>query len=111
MTILRRLGPEQDSAPPPSRLRGILSLLGAALAWSVGGLVVLIPVAVIAADRLLPWGGLAALAWGPPLVGVLAGLAHGDWRLGVSAGLGVLVLGVVAFAVMVVLALRSLPGP
>ncbi len=81
------------------------------LAWAVGGLAVIIPVAVVAADRLLPWGGLGAFAWGPPLVGAAAGLAHRDWKAGLLAAAGVLLLGAVAFAVMAVLALRSLPGP
>ena len=81
------------------------------LAWAVGGLVVIIPVAVVAADRFLPFGGLAAFAWGPPLVGLAAGLAHRDWKVALLAAAGVPLLGAVASAVMTVLALRSLPGP
>ncbi len=81
------------------------------LAWAVGGLAVVIPVAVVAADRLLPWGGLGAFAWGPPLVGVAAGLAHRSWKVSLLAGAGVLLLGAVSFIVMTMLALRSLPGP
>lgn len=74
-------------------------------------MLVLVPVAVIAADRLLPWGGLAVLGWGPPLTGIVAGLSHRSARVGLLVAVGVLLLGFLATVVMVVLALRSLPGP
>src|SRR5690349_3364970 len=83
--------------------------LGAA--WAIVSLVVLIPVAIITADRFLRFGGIWALAWGPPLVGIVAGLVHRDVRVGLLAALGVLVFGGVAFVVMLFLALQSLPGP
>jgi hypothetical protein len=79
--------------------------------WSVLAVLALVPVAVITADRLLPWGGLAVLGWGPPLTGIVAGLVHRSTKVGLLAALGVLLLGLLVTAVMVVLALRSLPGP
>jgi hypothetical protein len=48
---------------------------------------------------------------GPPLTGVAAGLVHRSTKVGLLAALGVLLLGLLVTAVMVVLALRSLPGP
>jgi hypothetical protein len=85
--------------------------LGVASLWAIGGLIVLVPVAVITGDRLLPWGGIATLGWGPPLVGLAAGLVHRDAKVGVLTALAVLVLGVIAFVGMLVLAMQSLPGP
>jgi hypothetical protein len=79
--------------------------------WAVVAVLVLVPVAVIAADRFLPWGGLAVLGWGPPLTGIVAGLLHRSTKVGLLAAAGVLLLGLLVTAVMVVLALRSLPGP
>jgi len=79
--------------------------------WSLLSLLIVIPVAIIAADRFLPFGGVAAFGWGPPLVGILAGIVHRDAKTGLFAALGVLVFGAVAFCVMVLLALQSLPGP
>jgi hypothetical protein len=85
--------------------------VGVALLWAVAALVVLIPFCFIATDRFLPFGGLDTLAWGPALVGIIAGLVHGNVRVGLLAGFSLLVLGVVWGCVMFVLALRSLPGP
>ena len=79
--------------------------------WSVMSLVFIIPVAIITADRFLRFGGIWALAWGPPLVGIVAGLVHRDLRVALLAALGVIVFGGLAFVVMLILALQSLPGP
>ena len=48
-------------------------------------LLFIIPVAIITADRFLRFGGIWALAWGPPLVGIVAGRVHRDLQ-GCSAG-------------------------
>lgn len=80
-------------------------------AWGLLSQLVLIPVAVIAADRLLPWGGIAAFGWGPPLVGLVAGRVHRDAKIGLFAALAVFGFGAIAFCIMVVFAVRSLPGP
>lgn len=61
--------------------------------WSVAAVLVLVPVAVIAADRFLPWGGLATLVWGPPFAGLFAGLVHRNVRVGLLTALAALVLG------------------
>jgi hypothetical protein len=79
--------------------------------WAVFAVLILVPVAVIAADRFLPWGGLATLGWGPPLCGIIAGLIHRSTKVGLMTALGVLLLGLVVTAVMIVLAVQSLPGP
>jgi len=79
--------------------------------WAVAAVTVLVPVAVIAADRFLPWGGIATLVWGPPLVGIIAGLVHRNLRVGWLTALAVLVLGFLVTCVLIVLAFHSLPGP
>jgi hypothetical protein len=95
----------RDKAMPWSR-----SILIASV-WAVLAVLILVPVAVIAADRFLPWGGLAVLGWGPPLTGIIAGLIHRSAKVGLLVAVGVLLLGFLVTLVMVVLALRSLPGP
>jgi hypothetical protein len=84
--------------------------VGVALLWAIAALVVLIPFCFIATDRLLPLGGLDTWAWGPALVGIIAGLVHRNVRIGLLAGFSLLILGVVTVFVMFVLALWFIPG-
>lgn len=81
------------------------------MVWSLVGLLVIVPVAIVAADRFLWWGGIAAFLWGPPLVGMVAGVVHRDVKIGLLTAVGVLILGGILFAVMIAMAFSSLPGP
>lgn len=83
--------------------------LGVSLLWAVAALVVLVPFSIITTDRFLPFGGLDTLAWGPALVGIIAGLVHRKVRVGLLAAASLLVVGIITWYVMFVLALRSLP--
>ena len=82
-----------------------------ALAWAVGGLLVLLPVTVFAADRLLPFGRAATLFWGSLPVGAVAGWLHRDWGVGLLTVVAVVLLGIIANMALFVGGLQFVPGP